>query len=126
MSYQYVTAGSERDTRENLMALVNQAKYSTSVYAYLEGFFRRQGYAEQADAVFIAQKKRAGKEVLGRYSVEWWKDFLLGVLVNYGRNPEWAFGWSVVYIIIGMAVFWRERGMARQKAEGTVPKYSAW
>lgn len=25
-----------------------------------------------------------------------------------------------------MAVFWRERGMARQKAEGTVPKYSAW
>lgn len=98
MSYQYVTAGSERDTRENLMALVNQAKYSTSVYAYLEGFFRRQGYAEQADAVFFAQKKRAGKEVLGRYSVEWWKNFLLSVLVNYGRNPEWAFGWSVVFI----------------------------
>jgi hypothetical protein len=50
----------------------------------------------------------------------------LGVLVNHGRNPERAFGWSAVFIIIGMAVFWHERGMARQKTEGTVPKYSAW
>jgi hypothetical protein len=54
MTYQYITAGSEGDTRENLMALVNQARYSTSVYTFLESFFRRQGYAEQADVVFIA------------------------------------------------------------------------
>jgi hypothetical protein len=91
MTYQYITAGSERDTSENLMALVNQAKYSTSVYANLEGFFRRQGYAEQADAVFIAQKKRAGNEVLRRYSVEWWKHHFLSVLVNHGRSPQKAF-----------------------------------
>jgi hypothetical protein len=45
--------------------------------------------------------------------------------VHYGRNPEWAFGWSALFIVIGMGVFWHGRGMAPQKSEGIVPKYNA-
>jgi hypothetical protein len=129
MTYQYITAGSEKDSWEKLLAMVNQAAYSTSVYASLEAFFRRQGYPQEGDAVFVAQKRRAQENVLEQYSIEWWKNLLLGILVNHGRNPEWAFGWSALFIAFGVVVFWHEKGrygMARQKAEGTIPKYSAW
>jgi hypothetical protein len=105
--YQRISAGTERSSSSNLLALVDRAArrsaYSTDIYASLAEFYRREGYQREANQFLIAQKRRERDEAL--HGVAWcWSLFLDG-FVGYGRSPERALFWSTLIVLLGMMVF---------------------
>jgi len=125
IKYQHIDAGSGKDSWKKLLALAELSKYSASVYADLEAFFKRQGHPERADEVFIAQKRRERKEILHGI---WRKlgSYFLDCSVRFGRSPGLAFRWSGLVILIGCAVFWSSQNMEPQKAEDAARHYCAF
>ena len=124
MSYQNITAG-PRDSRQELSALIDHSAYSASVYANLETFFRRNGYPEEADKIYIAQQQRERREVLRWYSPKWWWNLFLDIFVKYGRSPGRALVWSALFIGAGVVVFWHKDRMELQKPEYAPRNYSS-
>ena len=68
LTYQRISAGSEKDSWNNLYNLVQrtarQSAYSADIYTSLEDYYRRLGYPSQANMFFRAQKQREREEVL--------------------------------------------------------------
>jgi hypothetical protein len=106
-SYQRILAGSEKDSPDHLLTLLDlsarRSAYSTDVYTGLVEFYRREGYIRQANRFFIAQKRREREEVL-RGSAWCWNLFL-DWFVGYGRGPERAIFWSAAIVLVGIRVF---------------------
>ena len=127
MTYQRISAGSEKDSWNNLYALVQrsarQSAYSADIYASLEDYYRRLGYPKQANMFFRAQKQREREEVLTGFAWAW--SYFLDWFVGYGRSPQRAIFWSVAIISIGCLVF-RPKHMEPQKSEHSARKYSAF
>jgi hypothetical protein len=125
MSYGRLSAGSEKDSWQNMYDLVQRtahgSAYSADVFVRLEEYYRNLGYARPANAFFRAQKRREREEVLTGFAWAW--SFFLEQFVGYGRSPERAIFWSVVIIGIGCVMFRRDR-MEAQKSEYTERKYS--
>jgi hypothetical protein len=97
------------------------------VYLTLETFLRQRGYSEQADAVFVAQKRRERREVLGGpLHAAWWKNIVLDVIAGHGRHPGWAVLWSVGVIGFGYMVFHGRDTMTPQKPEDSDRSYNAF
>lgn len=125
-AYQRISAGEERSSWSNLLALVNRAAhrsaYSTDIYASLAEFYHREGYPNEANQILIAQKRRERDEVL--HGLAWcWSLFLDG-FVGYGRSPGRALFWSICIVLVGMMVFRPHRMEARTtnlKADGYSP-----
>jgi hypothetical protein len=112
---------------KELLALAEKAEYRTAVYVTLETFLRQQGYAQQADAVFVAQKRRERRHIVGGpLHLAWWSNIGLDGLVRYGRRPEWAAIWSMFVVGIGYWVFRRRNCMDPRKAEDATRPYSAF
>ena len=112
---------------EKLESLASRSDYNAEFYSNLELLFRRHGYSDQADAVFIAQRRRARHELLN--GVEWSWNFLQDLLIGYGRHLERLLLWSTVFIFIGFVVFRREADMKtkrRDDADMQKNKYSAF
>jgi hypothetical protein len=131
MTYQYVTAG-PGDSFQMLLEFVNQAAYSADAYGTLENFFQREGHPEWANDAFAARKGRERKEVLENgvwcrklLSGTWWWNLTSGVLVRYGRSPQWAFGWSALFVVLGWWLFCSEEGMEPRKPDGAGRPYHA-
>lgn len=127
MTYQRISAGSEKDSWNNLYNLVQstarQSAYSADIYASLEDYYRRLGYPSQANLFFRAQKQREREEVLTGFAWAW--SYFLDWFVGYGRSPQRAIFWSVAIVGIGCLVFRPER-MEPQKSEYGARKYSAF
>lgn len=127
MTYQRISAGSEKDSWNNLYDLVqrsaHKSAYSADIYASLEDYYRRLGYPKQANMFFRAQKQREREEVLTGFSWAW--SYFLDGFVGYGRSPQRAIFWSVAIISIGCLVF-RPKRMEPQKSEHSTRKYSAF
>ncbi len=125
MTYGRISAGSEKDSWQNLYQLVQRtahgSAYSADVFARLEDYYRHLGYPSQANIFFRAQKKRERQEVLSGFSWAW--SFFLEHFVGYGRSPERAIFWSVAIIGIGCVMFQPNR-MEPQMSEYTGRKYS--
>ena len=105
--YQRISAGEDKSSWSNLLALVDRAAhrsaYSSDIYTSLAEFYRREGYLSEANQFLIAQKRRERDEVLqGR---AWCWSLFLDLFVGYGRSPERALLWSTLIILIGMIVF---------------------
>lgn len=127
MSYQRISAGSEKESWQNLHRLVQrtarQSAYSADIYASLDDYYRRLGYPSQANLFFRAQKQREREEVLTGLGWAW--SFFLDWFVGYGRSPQRAILWSVAIVGIGCLVFRPER-MEPQKSEYGARKYNAF
>ena len=125
MTYARISAGSEKDSWQNLYNLVQRtahgSAYSADVFARLDDYYRKLGYPRQANTFFRAQKKREREEVLSGPSWAW--SFFLEQFVGYGRSPERAIFWSVAIIGFGCVMFHPNR-MEPQKSEYTGRKYS--
>ena len=105
--YQRISAGEERTSWSNLLALVDRAAhrsaYSSDIYSSLAQFYRREGYPREANQFLIAQKRRERDEAL--HGMQWWWSLFLDWFVGYGRSPERALLWSILIVSIGMLVF---------------------
>jgi hypothetical protein len=127
MTYQRISAGSEKESWNSLYDLVQrtarQSAYSADIYASLEDYYRRLGYPGQANMFFRAQKQREREEVLTGFAWAW--SYFLDWFVGYGRSPQRAIFWSVAIISIGCLVF-RPKLMEPQNAEHSTRKYSAF
>jgi hypothetical protein len=89
MNYKILRASpNDSLSRRSLLKLINQSSFSVDVYGNLEAFFLRQGQRADADKVFIAGKRREGRESWGRGDyLRWFGGKLLDWLVGYGRHP---------------------------------------
>jgi hypothetical protein len=107
MGYQRISAGAERNSASNLLALLNRAAhrsaYSTDIYSSLAEYYHREGYPREANQFLIAQKRREREEVL--HGMAWWWSLFLDWFVGYGRSPQRALVWSVSIVGVGMLVF---------------------
>jgi len=107
VGYQRISAGEERSSWSNLLALVDRAAhrsaYSSDIYSSLAEFYRREGYPREANQFLIAQKRRERAEAL--HGVQWCWSLFLDWFVGYGRSPERALGWSILIVSAGMLVF---------------------
>ncbi|MEO5804874.1 MAG: pentapeptide repeat-containing protein, partial [Verrucomicrobiota bacterium] len=125
MTYLRISAGSEKDSWQNLYNLVQRtahgSAYSADVFSRLDDYYRKLGYPRQANTFFRAQKKREREEVLSGPSWAW--SFFLEQFVGYGRSPERAIFWSVAVIGFGCVMF-RPNRMEPQKSEYSARKYS--
>lgn len=105
--YQRISAGTERNSSSNLLALVNRVArrfaYSTDIYASLAEFYRREGYPREANQFLIAQKRREREEALNGLQYGW--SLFLDWFVGYGRSPGRALFWSALIVLAGMMVF---------------------
>ena len=127
MSYVRISAGSEKDSWQNLYNLVQRtahgSAYSADIFSRLADYYRQLGYPRQANTFFRAQKKREREEVLSGPSWAW--SFFLEQFVGYGRSPERAIFWSVAIVGFGCLMF-RPNRMEPQNAEHAGRKYSAF
>ncbi len=125
MTFGRISAGSEKDSWQNLYQLIDRSahgtSYSADVFSSLGDYYRKLGYPRQANAFFLLQKKRERQEVLSGGAWIW--SFFLEQFVGYGRSPERAIFWSVAIIAFGCVMF-RPSRMEVQKSEFTQRKYS--
>src|SRR5205823_1506614 len=125
MTYRSISAENEDVLWQRMSQLVEKSVYSPSVYTNLETFFRQQGEPKRADQIFVGHKERERTEVLKeRFSKV--QSFVLRWLVNYGRNPEWALGWSILPIVLCWWVFRRRDRMEARKPEDASGYYNAF
>lgn len=128
MSYQRISAGSEKDSWSNLMHLLDRSArgtaYSIDIYTGLQEFYKREGYPGVANEFFFAQKKREREEVL--HGTEWCWSLFLDVFVGYGRSPLRALFWSILIVTYGVSVFRPKRMEPRSKDIKTGPFSPFW
>lgn len=124
MTYNQIEAGEESDSAEKILTLIDQSSFNEGVYATLEEYFRREGQPGHADDAFIAQKWRERRDVLRWYTFDYWWNWALYLLVAYGRRPEQAIAWNMLFIGVGFCVFRRPENMEVQKAEYASETYS--
>jgi hypothetical protein len=122
MTYQFISAGEGKDSWKRLLELVKGAKYDANVYSNLESFFRSQGYADQADEVFIEHKRVERKGSQQKIKQFW--SVLLEYLVWHGRKPQLALLWSLGIILLGSFVF-NPKGMELKKPDEASLRYNA-
>ena len=107
MGYQRISAGEDRSSWSNLLALVDRAArrtaYSSDIYSSLAEFYRHEGYPREANQFLIAQKRRERVEAL--HGMAWWWSLFLDWFVGYGRSPQRALLWSILIVSVGMFVF---------------------
>jgi hypothetical protein len=100
---------------ERLSEWVDHASFVSAPYQQLEDTLKREGRVDQANEVFERREKKAWS--LGGLSLQGKiKNFLLHWLIGYGREPQWAFYWSVPVILFGWFVF-RSRDFVQAKEE---------
>ncbi len=123
LSFEHVTTGPGEHSWQELYNFIDASAYNSQSYLQLEAFFRAQGYSDRANSVFIAMKRKERK-LLSMWSFAYWSSLALDVLVRYGREPGWALVYSIVFVALGVVVFWRRENMEPQKAEDANKAYS--
>jgi hypothetical protein len=131
MTYQSIEASVQpkicSKNTNDLPGLLNMTSYSKSTYANVESFYRGQGGLEEADNIFIAQKKREREEMWKEFKwskiSDWSKlpallwNYFLDFFVGYGRRPERVLLLCIGIVILGWFVFRREDDMMLQKGD---------
>lgn len=127
MAYQYISSptadnqplqGSNDLCAKNwqkLSDLLIKAEYSPSAYANLENFYRRHGDLDEADNVFVAQKRREREKLWqeGKIPNLVW-NYLLDGLVRYGRSPGRALVLCFAIVVLGWFIFRSKEQMMLQ------------
>ena len=72
----------------------------------------------------LSRKERERDHILKRYSPAWFWSWFLSIFSGYGQLPQKAIGWSVLVILIGTVVFWKEDGLVQLGEEDSQPPYN--
>lgn len=113
---------------EKLQGLAASFAYDAEFYSSLESLFRKHGYFDQADAVFIAKRRREREQSSEKW-LAWSGNLFQDWFIGYGRHLERLLLWSAVFVLIGILVFRREDDMRTKKPEDAdryEGKYSAF
>jgi hypothetical protein len=104
------------------------SNYNAEFYTDLETSWRTHGYPDEADNIFIAKKRAERREncksflhQCGRFA--WAGSMFQDMLIGYGKSLKNLFYWSLGFLIIGVFVFRREKGM-RTKDRKDAPHYA--
>jgi hypothetical protein len=94
----------QRRPVKSVLDFLSHAEYSPDAYAQFEATYRERGEPETANAIGIASKNRQ-LATLPWYYPSRWLGYIAGLTVGYGRLPGLAFLWSVLFVLVGCAVF---------------------
>jgi hypothetical protein len=112
MSYQRFNTATWND----LVWLANRAgEVSRDIFTSLETCYRRQGYLDHADEIYILGKQHEREGHFGIDPLGYLWNLIQDKTAGYGRDLKRALIFSIGFIIIGSIVFWRETGMVTQK-----------
>ena len=104
LTYQSISAGEGPDDWRTLLAWLNHSRFDSRSYNQLEDFFKRGGYGDRADEIFIQANRRETME-------KWWRPTNLATLIfwdfltGYGRRPSRTFWISLAIVCIGCFIF---------------------
>lgn len=90
-----------------MLTLIDSCAYSPQPYLELERFLRTHGSPDKADETYIDMRRRE------RERLSFWKkpfDWMLDVLVGYGRRP-WRSGFFALFLVCVGAVIFRKSRM---------------
>jgi pentapeptide repeat protein len=107
-----------------LLNMVTQSVYSPQAYRTLEQFLTEKGHPEWAANVELNRKDRERREILPPRSGPWFWSWFLYIFSGYGQVPQKAIGWSVLVILIGAIVFWKEDGLVMLGDDNAKPPYN--
>lgn len=102
--YQSISAGEGAEDWRKLLAWLDHSRFDTRSYNQLEEFYKRGGYGDRADEIYIRANRRETLE-------KWWQPANLAtfifwdVLAGYGRKPSRTLWISLVIVILGAFVF---------------------
>jgi len=84
-----------------LFSFIGLAPLSPDVYKQVESSYRNSGHEDMADEAYITlrDKERDQKGIAG------WSDWILWILVRYGRQPWRVFLWGAMVVLVGGLVF---------------------
>jgi uncharacterized protein YjbI with pentapeptide repeats len=108
-----------------LESWVDRSKFSPEAYQQLEVAFKNSGMIDLSNETFEHMKSREKDEGnlswLGRH----WNSFLR-FLIGYGREPQYAVGWSILVVAFGYFVFRPRYMTARKPDEAPIPYNAFW
>jgi hypothetical protein len=117
-------AETDENTWSAMRNLLRQAEFRAEQYTQLEEYFRNRGQPDLADAVYLERRSQERvRQLKGTSAAVNW---LLEVLVGYGRRPYLALIWSLFFVALGMRVFAREVMVCDKTYEGQELKYNAF
>ncbi|MDX6527997.1 MAG: hypothetical protein QOH41_287 [Blastocatellia bacterium] len=102
--------------------------FDAELYTTVESLFRTHGYPDEADKIFIARKRAERREqcpsLLQKcHPGAWAWSMFQDALAGYGKSLQNLLYWSLGFLLIGIFVFRREKGM-RLKDEKDAPHYA--
>ena len=96
-------------------------------YSQFEAFLRAHNYADDADRVLVAGKRRERASApRGMWSSSWWKSFFLDRAVGYGTEPLRPVMFCILIVILGTIVLDRPAQMECTDDKHGPQKYSAF
>ena len=104
LTYQSISAGEGPEAWRQLLAWLDHSRFDTRSYNQLEDYYKRGGYGDRADEIYIQANRRETLE-------QWWQPANLAtfifwdVLTGYGRKPSRTFWISLTIVIIGCFIF---------------------
>ncbi len=97
LTYQSVSAGEMSEDWHKLLAWLDHSRFDTRSYNQLEDFYKRGGYGDRADEIYIQANRRQTLE-------KWWQPANLAtfifwdILTGYGRKPSRTFWISLTIV----------------------------
>jgi hypothetical protein len=102
-------SGGDREWKP-LLAWVRHSVYSPETYEQLEQALKKEGHPNLADETYEAMEEDArSKGDLGWAGIL--KNYLLQLLIGYGREPQIAFVFSLIVVLFGWWIFRRPEDM---------------
>jgi len=96
-------------------------------YSQFEAFLRAHNYADDADRLLVAGKRRERQTSFKAWSSSaWWKSLFLDWTIGYGTAPLRPLVFCIVVVIIGTIVFRRPEQMEFKDDKHGPQKYSAF
>ncbi len=121
MTFREITTGNGAADSEQLVSLLDSAAYSPAAYAAFQQYYERQGMAAADRDVFVHFRRRAAREEGTVFRRVWSAG--LDVFVLFGKSPQRAFGYALIFVLLGTLIFERSR-MSPQKPEFEAYHYS--
>jgi len=112
------------DTWNVLLKMVEQSAYSPQAYRTLALFLTEKGHPDWAADVELNRKLRERDQILTPRTGPWFWSWFLYIFSGYGQRPQYAFGWSLLVIIIGAFVFRSEQDLVILDASPAKPVYN--
>ncbi len=125
LTYNTIIIGKQdnEDSLKKFLTFINNAKFAEDAYFKFEKYLNNIGRKVFADEVYVTFRERDRQHKIFFDKVV---DSLLYWLIDYGRKPQLAFGWSLIIVLLGMIIFWKEERMQLKRKDEFYPPYNAW